>query len=344
MNEKILVVYTSPKLGDAISQLTFIRAISDHYKSPVSIAINTNMKLANSFTNVDYVNFAISNGFRKGFKFFFKDLFSFVSELKKKNFHTMYVLDKTKLPVIAARLAGIKNIIGPGIGSQKYFLTNKAYLNKSDLKLSYPFQSLKFLKINNITVNHRSPKLNIDFEKREKIKKEFQKFPRPWVAMGIDSSEDNRIWSPNNFFKLAKKLKEKKIGSTFFLICHIGKQHLADEILKNDNSFNDNFIDCRSMNILKIIDIISSVDFFVGIDSGPSCLAAAFDINTFCLIGPTDASALWYDRLVKIKSENYNNKREIGILRHGDNFDQSDEEVNSIDVKTVLDKIVEFSN
>ena len=99
----------------------------------------------------------------------------------------MYVLDKTKLPVIAARLAGIKNIIGPGIGSQKHFLTNNAYLNKSDLKLSYSFQSLKFLKINNITVNHRSPKLNIDFEKREKIKKEFQKFPRPWVAMGIDS-------------------------------------------------------------------------------------------------------------------------------------------------------------
>ena len=76
----------------------------------------------------------------------------------------------------------------------------------------------------------------------------------------------------------------------------------------------------------------------------PSCLAAAFDINTFCLIGPTDASALLYDRLVKIKSKNYNSKREIGILRHGDNFDQSDEEVNSIDVKTVLDKIVEFSN
>ena len=86
MNEKILVVYTSPKLGDAISQLTFIRAISDHYKSPVSIAINTNMKLASAFTNVDYVNFAISNGFRKGFKFFLKDLFSFVSELKKKKF------------------------------------------------------------------------------------------------------------------------------------------------------------------------------------------------------------------------------------------------------------------
>ena len=64
----------------------------------------------------------------------------------KIKYSHVYILDKVNKPAIAAKLCGIKNIIGPGIGKQKKWLTTKKYLTNEDLKLSYSEQSQKILK------------------------------------------------------------------------------------------------------------------------------------------------------------------------------------------------------
>ena len=65
----------------------------------------------------------------------------------------IYILDKINKPAVAAKLAGIKNIIGPGIKRQKKWLTNKNFLEDKDWLLSYSEQSQKLLKLNNIEIN-----------------------------------------------------------------------------------------------------------------------------------------------------------------------------------------------
>ena len=80
--------------------------------------------------------------------------------------------------------------------------------------------------------------------------------------------------------------------------------------------------------------------FFVGIDSGPSCVSGALDKKTFCIIGPTDATLPRFNSMKKIISDIYDKSREVGIKRCGDNFVQNDSEVKTISVSKVFDTIV----
>ena len=72
---------------------------------------------------------------------------------KKNKYTHVYILDKVNKPAIAAKLSGIKNIIGPGIGNQKKWLTVNNFLADKDWNLSYSEQSKKLLEINNIKLN-----------------------------------------------------------------------------------------------------------------------------------------------------------------------------------------------
>ena len=74
-------------------------------------------------------------------------------------------MDKVNKPAIAAKLCRVKNIIGPGIGKQKKWLTVKKYLTNEDWKLSYSEQSQKILNINSITINNIYPEINVDIKR-----------------------------------------------------------------------------------------------------------------------------------------------------------------------------------
>ena len=105
-----------------------------------------------------------------------------------------------------------------------------------------------------------------------------------------------------------------------FLISLPEKKFLVDHIIIFNN-FNSKLIDFSQKSLEKIIDVIAQTDLFIGNDTGPTNLAAAFQIDTICIIGPTDASALKSKTIIKLTSKYYNKNRELGIERHGDNFD-----------------------
>ena len=44
---KVCVFYTSPKLGDIILQLPFIKAIANHYNTEVTLCVNKYISKAN---------------------------------------------------------------------------------------------------------------------------------------------------------------------------------------------------------------------------------------------------------------------------------------------------------
>ena len=68
---KICIFYTSPKLGDLILQLPFIKAISKKYQTKVSICINAHINIRNILEEQDYIDEVIENYFRRG-RFFFQ--------------------------------------------------------------------------------------------------------------------------------------------------------------------------------------------------------------------------------------------------------------------------------
>ena len=207
MNNKICIVYTHHKLGDLIWQLPYIKAISKHHDKSVDLILRKKTQAQHILKDLDHVNKIYYNNFRKKI-FYWVDVFKLFKIFSHENYEYVYILDKVNKPAIAAKLAGINNIIGPGIKNQKKWLTNNNFLNDEDWKKNYSEQSRKFLKINSIPIKDLFPKININLEKFE-LENPDLLIRGKKISFGIDSFEDFKIWHEENFIELADLLYKK---------------------------------------------------------------------------------------------------------------------------------------
>lgn len=292
---KICIVYTHRKIGDLIWQLPYIKAISEHHKVNIDLIVRKQTQAKNIFKDLSHINTIYYNEFRKGLSYWI-DVFKLFKIFKKKKYNYLYILDKVNKPAIAARLANIKNIIAPGIGNQKFWITSKYFLEESDKKLNYSKQSQKLLKINEIEVNNLIPNLvynsNINFN--NEIKK---------IAFGVDSSENYKMWYEDFFVELAKKLYKKKVFDVAYLICGPDKKYISNNIISYSNE--NYFIDCANKDLQGIIETIKQCSIFIGNNAGPLNLSSALGVKTFGLIANDPVSELTYSRIIPITPENY---------------------------------------
>ena len=298
---KICIVYTHHKLGDLIWQLPYIQAISAHHNTKVDLILRKKTQAKNILSDMSHINEIYYNDFRKGLSYWV-DVFKLVKIFYLGKYDYVYILDKVNKPAIAAKLAGIKNIIGPGIGNQKKWLTVDNFLSDKDWKMNYSEQSQKLLKINSINLKEKFPKLEVNIERFKKDNDDLLVHGKK-IAFGVDSFEDFKMWYEEDFIKLASYLYEKKLFDFIYLICGPEKSHISKKII--DNSKKSYFIDCSNKDLSGVILAIKNSDFFVGNNSGPLNLAAALGVKTFGLIATDPISELKYSRIKPITPENY---------------------------------------
>ena len=301
MNKKICIVYTHHKLGDLIWQLPYIKAISEHHNDKVDLIVRKKTQAQNILKDLNHINKIYYNEFRKGLAYWI-DVFKLKKIFNSEKYDYVYILDKVNKPAIAAKLAGIKNIIGPGFKNQKKWITTKNYLNEEDWKLNYSEQSQKLLKINSITLNNKFPNLEVNIE-RFKENNDDLLVDGKKIAFGVDSFEDFKMWYEEDFIKLADLLYEKKLFDYIYLICGPDKSHIAKKI-KNDSK-REYFIDCSNKDLQGVILAIKNSDFYVGNNSGPLNLSAALGIKTFGLIATDPVSELKYSKIKPITPKDY---------------------------------------
>ena len=301
MNDKICIVYTHHKLGDLIWQLPYIKAISDHHNEKIDLIVRKKTQAQNILKDLNHINKIYYNEFRKGLAYWI-DVFKLKKIFNSEKYDYVYILDKVNKPAIAAKLAGIKNIIGPGFKNQKKWITTKNYLNEEDWKLNYSEQSQKLLKINSITLNNKFPNLEVNIE-RFKENNDDLLVDGKKIAFGVDSFEDFKMWYEEDFIKLADLLYEKKLFNYIYLICGPDKSHIAKKI-KNDSK-REYFIDCSNKDLQGVILAIKNSDFYVGNNSGPLNLSAALGVKTFGLIATDPVSELKYSKIKPITPKDY---------------------------------------
>ena len=301
MNKKICIVYTHHKLGDLIWQLPYIKAISEHHNDKVDLIVRKKTQAQNILKDLSHIDKIYYNEFRKGLAYWI-DVFKLKKIFNSEKYDYVYILDKVNKPAIAAKLAGIKNIIGPGFKNQKKWITAKNYLDEEDWKLNYSEQSQKLLKINSITLNNKFPNLEVNIE-RFKENNDDLLVDGKKIAFGVDSFEDFKMWYEEDFIKLADLLYEKKLFNYIYLICGPDKSHIAKKI-KNDSK-REYFIDCSHKDLQGVILAIKNSDFYVGNNSGPLNLSAALGIKTFGLIATDPVSELKYSKINPITPKDY---------------------------------------
>ncbi len=301
MNNKICIVYTHHKLGDLIWQLPYIKAISEHHNEKIDLIVRKKTQAQNILKDLSHINKIYYNDFRKGLAYWI-DVFRLKKIFNLENYDFVYILDKVNKPAIAAKLAGIKNIIAPGLKNQKKWITVKNYLNEEDWNLNYSEQSQKFLKINSIKIKEKFPKLEVNIQRFKDGNSDLLVEGKK-IAFGVDSFEDFKMWYEEDFIKLADLLHEKKLFDFIYLICGPEKSYIAKKIIQN--SKKPYFIDCSNKDLSGVILAIKNSNFFIGNNSGPLNLAAALGVKTFGLIATDPVSELKYSKIKPITPENY---------------------------------------
>ena len=305
MTENICIVYTHHKLGDLIWQLPYIKAISDHHNQKIDLVVREKTQAKNILKDIKHINLINYNNFRKGI-FYWIDVLKLIKIFLLNKYTHVYILDKVNKPAIAAKLSGVKNIIGPGIGNQKKWLTVEKFLTSKDWNLSYSEQSQKLLSIHSIKLDSIYPEIEINTERFEKDHADLQVKGKK-ISFGIDSFEDYKIWFEEYFIELADKLYEKKIFDYIYLICGPDKSYLADNIIKN--SKRSYFINCSKKDLGGIILALKNSNFLVGNNSGPLNLAAALNVRSFGLIANDPVDELKFSKIDIITPQNYDNIR-----------------------------------
>ncbi len=305
MTENICIVYTHHKLGDLIWQLPYIKAISDHHNQKIDLVVREKTQAKNILKDIKHINLINYNNFRKGI-FYWIDVLRLIKIFLLNKYTHVYILDKVNKPAIAAKLSGVKNIIGPGIGNQKKWLTVEKFLTSKDWNLSYSEQSQKLLSIHSIKLDSIYPEIEINTERFEKDHADLQVKGKK-ISFGIDSFEDYKIWFEEYFIELADKLYEKKIFDYIYLICGPDKSYLADNIIKN--SKRSYFINCSKKDLGGIILALKNSNFLVGNNSGPLNLAAALNVRSFGLIANDPVDELKFSKIDIITPQNYDNIR-----------------------------------
>ena len=305
MTENICIVYTHHKLGDLIWQLPYIKAISDHHNQKIDLVVREKTQAKNILKDIKHINLINYNNFRKGI-FYWIDVLRLIKIFLLNKYTHVYILDKVNKPAIAAKLSGVKNIIGPGIGNQKKWLTVEKFLTSEDWNLSYSEQSQKLLSIHSIKLDSIYPEIEINTERFEKDHADLL-IKGKKISFGIDSFEDYKIWFEEYFIELADKLYEKKIFDYIYLICGPDKSYLADNIIKN--SKRSYFINCSKKDLGGIILALKNSNFLVGNNSGPLNLAAALNVRSFGLIANDPVDELKFSKIDIITPQNYDNIR-----------------------------------
>mgnify|MGYP001469577264 FL=1 len=301
MNKKICIVYTHHKLGDLIWQLPYIKAISYHHGEKVDLILREKTQAKNILKDLNHINKIYYNEFRKGL-FYWVDVFKMTKIFKSEKYDFVYILDKVNKPAIAAKFAKIKNIIGPGLGNQKKWLTTENFLDQDDWKLSYTEQSQKLLKINSINLDDKFPKLEVDIERFKKDNSDIL-IPGKKIAFGVDSFEEYKMWYEEDFITLAELLFEKRLFDYIYLICGPDKSHISRKIINDSNK--KYFIDCSSKDLQGVILAIKSSDFYIGNNSGPLNMSSALGVKTFGLIANDPASELKFSKINPITPKDY---------------------------------------
>ena len=301
MNKKICIVYTHHKLGDLIWQLPYIKAISDHHDQKVDLIVRKKTQAKDILKDLNHINKIHYNEFRKGLAYWI-DVFKLKKIFDLEKYDYVYILDKVNKPAIAAKLAGIKNIIGPGFKNQKKWITVKNYLDEKDWKLNYSEQSQKLLKINSIILNDKFPNLEVNIE-RLKVGNDDLMIDGKKIAFGVDSFEDYKMWFEEDFIKLADLLHEKGLFDYIYLVCGPDKSNVAKKII--NDSGKKYFIDCSNKDLIGVILAIKNSAFYIGNNSGPLNLSAALGVKTFGLIANDPVSELKYSKITPITPQDY---------------------------------------
>jgi heptosyltransferase-2 len=201
--------------------------------------------------------------------------------LRQMRFQTVWILDRTLRPAIAAMLAGIPERIGLGLGRQSLFITNSG-IDQSHFH-DHPIEWLRALLAEmNVPLPSTEPALKVLSGIVAAIGERFNGCPRPWIVLGIGALHTEREWPHEHWVEFLARLRRHSHG-TFFFVGGADYTARAQNLIVQINLTLA--INACNLSLVEAIALLQHADLFVGSDSGPMNLAVAVATPAFALFG-----------------------------------------------------------
>lgn len=278
------VIQVKPGIGDVIWHLPFIRAIAGQapggcvtFLAPPSSQASELLAAEPGVAAVVYFEHGGSE-LRRGL-----NLIRLAALLRRGRFSSVWILDRTIRPALAATLAGIPKRIGLGLGPQSWLITNPG-IGQSHFH-DQPIDWLRALMADmNVPLASTEPDLRLAPQTIAAVGEKFAAAPRPWLALGIGASHPDKDW-PDSYWADFLGLVRRRSAGTVFLIG--GKANFARARNFIAASNGGVTVNACELSLTEAAALLRLADLFVGPSSGPLNLAVAGATDAFGLFGST---------------------------------------------------------
>ncbi len=274
------IIQPLPGIGDLVWHLPHIRALAAHFGGAVTLVAKPRSAADQIFAAETTVAEVLwtdrrSEG-RPGAHDGAIGFFRLVAALRARRFRRVIILHHSRTLAMACFLAGIPARYGYGYTLQRPFLNRPPFLRSSALRL-HPFeQATAWLREAAIPMAEEEPRLPVSPLARRAIRARLGN--RPFVVLGIGSSEPYKQWGAANFRALAEALTRAG-WSRLVLAGGPAEQALAAEITDAD------LVPAIGWPLREIAALCAEAAFYVGNDTGVMNLAAAVGTSSYGLFG-----------------------------------------------------------
>ena len=278
------VIQVKPGIGDVIWHLPFVRAIAAAapsgkvvFLAPPSSNAKELLAAEPGVAETIYFEHAGSE-LRRGI-----NLIRLAAMLRGRRFRALWILDRTIRPALAARLAGIPERIGLGLGSQKLFITNPG-IDHSHFH-DQPVDWLRALMAAmQVPLPSTEPQLHLPRDTLAAVGAKFSHFLRPWIVLGIGASHPTKDWPDVSWTEFLAGLR-RGITGTVFLIGGTANVARGQKLIAD--TAGAPAVNACNLALSEAAALLQQADLFVGTDSGPMNLAAATATEAFAFFGST---------------------------------------------------------
>jgi heptosyltransferase II len=278
------VIQVKPGIGDVVWHLPFIRAIAAGspegrvtFLTPPRSGARDLLNAEPGVAEVQYFEHGGSE-LQRGL-----NLLRLSQLLKRSGFRTVWILDRTIRPALAAWLAGVPERIGLGLGTQRLFITNPGidHSHFHDEPIDWLTALMAAMKV---PLPTREPDLPVSAETLLAVDAKFAAEPRPWIVLGIAASHPDKDWPEGYWAEFAAALRKRTGGSIFLIGGPQNKVRAKELIARTPRAA---LIDACDLTLLESVALLRHADLFIGSNSGPLNLAAASQTEAFGLFGNT---------------------------------------------------------
>jgi len=272
---KILAIQNRMGIGDTVIFLPFIKAISKHYNSPVSILVKKTSKAKEFLYETDYIDQILNlerdnkNGHHDGII----GSINLIKELSKHKFDVVFIFNSSLRYNIISKISGIKKIYQYPLFKKKNqnLITAAKNLIKKELSLNVEENPEIYVSKNLI----KQAAITFEINKKQTN-----------ILLGIGGSGPTKRIPAKTFLKVIEEILKIK-DCKFFLATgkSLEEQNILSELINSD--FKDKLISLDNLSIKETLPIIKNCDVSICNDTSFSHISSALGIETITLMADT---------------------------------------------------------